>query len=114
MKVGKEKLPNSSLGSNSPKSFTNLSDKFSVTLFSSATFSTAISTSSETSGFVTSIFKSVEVSFLSDFKVGSRDLSNSMVNSSATFGSVLVAVTSECFEIVGCRFSTDNSKSDFS
>lgn len=89
--VGNLKLPNSNVGSNSPKSSTSFLDKFSVTFSSSVISSTSIFT--------------VSFSFSLIIKLGSSlfdTMSFSDVN------------TSECFWIVGCKFSTDSSNSDFS
>ena len=90
LKVGNLKLDNSNVGSNSPKSFTILSDKFSATLFSSSISSTSISKEG-----------------ISSSKVG--------VCFSSTFSgiSAVLVTGSECFEMVGCKFSKDNSNSDF-
>ena len=95
LKVGNLKFPNSKVGSNSPKSLTNFSDKFSFEDSSSPTSSTSILTSSSTT------FSS---SFISVCKTTSSKLSFS------SFSSVLF--TSEKLLIVGCKFVTDFSNLD--
>ena len=93
MKVGNLKFDNSNVGSNSPKSFNILSDKFSVECSSSLAMATSMSTSL--------ISKTVSSTF------------NSGSGSCSIFNVIswLLAATSECLEIVGFKFSTDNSNS---
>ena len=96
LKVGNLKFANSNLGSNSPNSCTNLSDKFSATLFSSLPIATSISTMGSNSS----------AAIASGFKLGSKF--SSIVREIPSF----FAFTSECLEIVGFKSITDFSNSD--
>ena len=101
MKVGNLKFDNSRVGSNSPKSFTILSDKFSVSCSSSLLTSTSIATT----------FSSEELTLMSDLSSTLSFISDSFLVSLSI--SSFFEETSEYFDIVGLRFSKESSNSDF-